>query len=56
VTLQIVRDWMLRFNEAGPEGLATRAQVSLVGHQAWAGAVPPDQFDPVCALRPKHNT
>ena len=24
VTLQIVRDWVLRFNEAGPEGLATR--------------------------------
>lgn len=24
VTLQIVRDWVLRFNEYGPEGLATR--------------------------------
>ena len=24
VTLQIVRNWVLRFNEAGPEGLATR--------------------------------
>lgn len=24
VTLQIVRDWVLRFNEGGPEGLATR--------------------------------
>ena len=24
VTLQIVRDWVLRFNEAGPEGLVTR--------------------------------
>lgn len=24
VTLQIVRDWVLRFNEAGPAGLATR--------------------------------
>ncbi len=24
VTLQIVRDWVLRFNDAGPEGLATR--------------------------------
>ena len=24
VTLQIVRDWVLRFNEDGPEGLATR--------------------------------
>lgn len=24
VTLQIVRDWIVRFNEAGPEGLATR--------------------------------
>lgn len=24
VTLQIVRDWVLRFNEAGPDGLATR--------------------------------
>src|SRR3546814_15999979 len=24
VTLQIVRDWILRFNEGGPEGLATR--------------------------------
>ena len=27
VTLQIVRDWALRFNEAGPEGLATRKHV-----------------------------
>ena len=24
VTLQVVRDWVLRFNEGGPEGLATR--------------------------------
>ncbi len=24
VTLHIVRDWVLRFNEGGPEGLATR--------------------------------
>ena len=24
LTLQIVRDWVLRFNEAGPEGLITR--------------------------------
>jgi transposase len=24
VTLQIVRDWVLRFNAEGPEGLATR--------------------------------
>jgi putative transposase len=24
VTLQIIRDWVLRFNEAGPDGLATR--------------------------------
>lgn len=24
VTLQIVRDWVLRFNDSGPEGLATR--------------------------------
>lgn len=24
VTLQIVRDWVLRFNESGPDGLATR--------------------------------
>ena len=24
VTLQIVRDWVLRFNEDGPEGLAIR--------------------------------
>ena len=24
VTLQIVRDWVLKFNESGPEGLATR--------------------------------
>lgn len=24
VTLQIVRDWVLRFNEAGPDGLVTR--------------------------------
>lgn len=24
VTLQIVRDWVLRFNEGGPDGLATR--------------------------------
>ena len=24
VTLQIVRDWVLRFNEAGPDGLMTR--------------------------------
>lgn len=24
VTLQIVRDWVLRFNECGPDGLATR--------------------------------
>ncbi|MEJ2410933.1 MAG: helix-turn-helix domain-containing protein [Novosphingobium sp.] len=24
VTLQIVRDWVLRFNERGPDGLATR--------------------------------
>lgn len=24
VTLQIVRDWVVRFNEGGPDGLATR--------------------------------
>jgi len=24
VTLQIVRDWVLRFNEGGPDGLARR--------------------------------
>jgi transposase len=24
VTLQIIRDWVLRFNKAGPDGLATR--------------------------------
>ena len=24
VTLQIVRDWVLRFNEGGPDSLATR--------------------------------
>ena len=29
VTLQIVRDWVLRFNEAGPEGLATRKAPGL---------------------------
>ena len=27
VALQIVRDWVLRFNEGGPEGLATRKHV-----------------------------
>jgi transposase len=24
VTVQVIRDWVLRFNEAGPDGLATR--------------------------------
>jgi hypothetical protein len=29
VTLQIVRDWVLRFNESGPDGLVTRAGEGL---------------------------
>ncbi len=51
VTLQIVRDWVLRFNEAGPEGLATRkapGRVSILNEeqrarllgQVESGAIP----------------
>lgn len=51
VTLQIVRDWVLRFNEAGPEGLATRKapgppsilndeQRALLAEQVESGPIP----------------
>ena len=51
VTLQIVRDWVLRFNEAGPEGLATRKapgppsilndeQRALLAQQMESGPIP----------------
>jgi transposase len=51
VTLQIVRDWVLRFNEAGPEGLATRKapgpasilndeQRARLAQQVEAGPIP----------------
>ena len=51
VTLQIVRDWVLRFNEAGPEGLATRKapgkasilnddQRARLAEQVEAGPIP----------------
>ena len=51
VTLQVVRDWVLRFNEGGPEGLATRKapgpasilndeQRSLLAQQVEAGPIP----------------
>jgi transposase len=51
VTLQIVRDWVLRFNEAGPEGLATRKapgppsilndeQRALLAQQVETGPIP----------------
>ncbi len=51
VTLQIVRDWVLRFNEAGPEGLATRKapgppsilndeQRALLAQQVESGPIP----------------
>jgi transposase len=51
VTLQIVRDWVLRFNEGGPEGLATRkapgkapilndAQRAGLAEQVKAGPIP----------------
>jgi len=51
VTLQIVRDWVLRFNEAGPAGLATRKapgpvsmlndeQRARLAQQVEAGPIP----------------
>ena len=51
VTLQIVRDWVLRFNEGGPEGLATRKapgkapilndeQRARLAEQVEAGPIP----------------
>lgn len=51
VTLQIVRDWVLRFNEGGPEGLATRKapgrasilndeQRARLARQVEAGPIP----------------
>ena len=51
VTLQIVRDWVLRFNEGGPEGLATRKapgrasilndeQRAKLAEQVEAGPIP----------------
>ena len=51
VTLQIVRDWVLRFNEGGPEGLATRKapgapsilndeQRALLAQQVESGPIP----------------
>ena len=51
VTLQIVRDWVLRFNEVGPEGLATRKapgppsilndeQRALLAQQVESGPIP----------------
>ena len=51
VTLQIVRDWVLRFNEGGPEGLATRKapgpasilndeQRARLAEQVGAGPIP----------------
>ena len=51
VTLQIVRDWVLRFNEGGPEGLATRKapgpasilndeQRTRLAEQVEAGPIP----------------
>ena len=51
VTLQIVRDWVLRFNEGGPDGLATRRapgrtsilndeQRARLAEQVEAGPIP----------------
>lgn len=51
VTLQIVRDWVLRFNEGGPDGLATRKapgrasilndeQRARLAEQVEAGPIP----------------
>jgi transposase len=51
VTLQIVRDWVLRFNDGGPEGLATRKapgkasilndeQRARLAEQVEAGPIP----------------
>jgi len=51
VTLQTVRDWVLRFNEGGPEGLATRKapgkasilndeQRARLAEQVEAGPIP----------------
>ena len=51
VTLQIVRDWVLKFNEGGPEGLATRKapgkasilndeQRARLAEQVEAGPIP----------------
>lgn len=51
VTLQIVRDWVVRFNEGGPEGLATRKapgkvpilndeQRARLAEQVEAGPIP----------------
>jgi transposase len=51
VTLQIVRDWVLRFNDAGPKGLATRKapgpasilndkQRALLAQQVETGPIP----------------
>ena len=51
VTLQIVRDWVLRFNAGGPEGLATRKapgpasilndeQRALLAEQVGSGPIP----------------
>jgi len=40
VTLQIVRDWVLRFNEGGPEGLATRKHVLSFAEGVPASSCP----------------
>ena len=40
VTLQIVRDWVLRLNEGGPEGLAIRKHVLSFAEGAPASSCP----------------
>lgn len=52
VTLQIVRDWVLRFNEGGPEGLATRkapGRASILNDEQRARLVEQVEAGPIPA-------
>jgi transposase len=52
VTLQIVRDWVLRFNEGGPDGLATRkapGRVSILNDAQRARLVAVVEAGPIPA-------
>lgn len=50
VTLQIVRDWVLRFNEGGPERLATRkapGRTSILNDEQPAGLAEQVEAGPI---------